>query len=75
MPNLASALLDFQKEGTAPRLADGAPAINLQGFLVGNAWTDPATDNEGRGLAPRIVTGAPHLEPETIQKDAKGSDD
>lgn len=50
MPNLAAALLDSQKDGTAPLLADGAPAINLQGFLVGNAWTDPAIDNEGRAL-------------------------
>lgn len=50
VPNLAAALLDSQTEGTAPLLADGAPAINLQGFLVGNAWTDPAIDNEGRVL-------------------------
>lgn len=47
VPNLALALLDSQQDGTAPLLADGTPAINLQGFLVGNAWTDPAIDNEG----------------------------
>jgi Serine carboxypeptidase len=54
VPNLASALLNAQKKGTAPLLADGAPAINLQGFLVGNAWTDPAIDNEGKGLQLRL---------------------
>ena len=29
------------------RGSDGTPDINLQGFMVGNAWTDPATENRG----------------------------
>jgi serine carboxypeptidase-like clade II len=58
VPNLASALLDAQQDGAAPLLADGSPAINLQGFLVGNAWTDPAIDNEGRVLSFLRATAA-----------------
>jgi serine carboxypeptidase-like clade II len=54
VPNLASALLDAQRGGAAPPSPDGTPGINLQGFLVGNAWTDPAIDNEGR------VSAFPH---------------
>lgn len=54
VPNLASALLDAQSEGTAPLLDDGTPAINLRGFLVGNAWTDPAIDNAGLSISETV---------------------
>lgn len=47
VPNLASALLDAQQEGALPLRENGKPVLNLQGFLVGNAWTDPEIDNRG----------------------------
>jgi hypothetical protein len=31
----------------AAAVSPGKGFINLQGFFVGNAWTDPAIDNEG----------------------------
>jgi serine carboxypeptidase-like clade 2 len=47
VPNLASALLDAQREGALPLRENGEPVLNLRGFLVGNAWTDPEIDNRG----------------------------
>lgn len=40
VPNLAASILDRKHE-------TGLRQLNLQGFLVGNAWTDPAIDNAG----------------------------
>lgn len=43
VPNLALQVLEGNKKAE-----HGArDSINLQGFLVGNAWTDPGYDNEG----------------------------
>ena len=55
VPNLAAALLDAQREGSLPLSANGQPVINLQGFLVGNAWTDPEIDNHGGSLAQETI--------------------
>ncbi|KAG2431440.1 hypothetical protein HXX76_009455 [Chlamydomonas incerta] len=43
VPNLAAAIVDGNKAAAAT----GQPRINLQGFLVGNPWTDAAIDNLG----------------------------
>ncbi|EFJ47842.1 hypothetical protein VOLCADRAFT_74841 [Volvox carteri f. nagariensis] len=43
VPNLALAIV----EGNKVAAASGEPKINLQGFLVGNPWTDAAIDNMG----------------------------
>ncbi|XP_062501536.1 uncharacterized protein LOC134178668 [Corticium candelabrum] len=40
VPNLASAILDYNSVMSHAK-------INLQGFMVGNAWTDPTFDNFG----------------------------
>jgi serine carboxypeptidase-like clade 2 len=40
VPNLALAILEANAAG-------GAPRINLKGFQVGNAWTEPPLDNAG----------------------------
>jgi serine carboxypeptidase-like clade 2 len=40
VPNLALEIVRGNKEGDEP-------PINLGGFLVGNAWTDPEIDNMG----------------------------
>jgi len=40
VPNLAEAIVKGNKAGRRP-------ALNLKGFIVGNAWTDPAIDNLG----------------------------
>ncbi|DBA70172.1 TPA: hypothetical protein ACH3X2_012218 [Trebouxia sp. C0005] len=43
VPNLALQVL----EGNKKAAKGSSNSINLQGFLVGNAWTDPGFDNEG----------------------------
>ncbi|PNW79430.1 hypothetical protein CHLRE_09g414800v5 [Chlamydomonas reinhardtii] len=43
VPNLAADIVDGNKAAAAT----GEPRINLQGFLVGNPWTDAAIDNLG----------------------------
>ncbi len=58
VPTLAAAILD----GNAAAAAAGSPAghLNLQGVLVGNAWTDAPTDNYGAvrgGVAACCVCG------------------
>lgn len=40
VPNLANAIADYNSVTSGMK-------INLQGFIVGNAWTDPAFDNFG----------------------------
>ena len=40
VPNLAWEIVQGNRQ-------DDESPINLQGFLVGNAWTDPDIDNEG----------------------------
>jgi hypothetical protein len=40
VPNLAREIVRGNHRTRDPR-------INLKGILVGNAWTDPAIDNEG----------------------------
>jgi len=40
VPELAAAILYANSNG-------GSPTINLQGFQVGNAWTDAPVDNQG----------------------------
>ncbi|KXZ45430.1 hypothetical protein GPECTOR_55g336 [Gonium pectorale] len=42
VPNLAWAIVEGNRAAAA-----GEPKVNLQGFLVGNPWTDAAIDNLG----------------------------
>jgi hypothetical protein len=46
VPNLAAAIVDGNRAAAASG-PDAAGRINLQGFLVGNPWTDAAIDNLG----------------------------
>ncbi|KAL3160666.1 hypothetical protein ABBQ32_010583 [Trebouxia sp. C0010 RCD-2024] len=43
VPNLALQVLEGNKKAEQ----NGGEGINLQGFLIGNAWTDASFDNEG----------------------------
>ena len=44
IPLLAQAILDYNSG-----LPEGAQKLDLRGYAVGNAWTDPALDNQGAG--------------------------
>ena len=48
IPLLAQAILDYNSG-----LPEGAQKLDLQGYAVGNAWTDPSLDNAGVGAAAR----------------------
>lgn len=56
MPSLAWEIVQGNKRAEAAAAAEGVAVspgkgyINLKGFFVGNAWTDPATDNEGESV-------------------------
>jgi hypothetical protein len=55
VPQLAAAILDGNAAAAAAGTSVGA--LNLQGILVGNAWTDAPTDNYG-AVRGRVRAGA-----------------
>ena len=54
IPLLAEAVLEYNDN-----LPSGAQPIPLEGYAVGNAWTDPALDNAGAPLCLAQAAGRP----------------